>query len=287
MFSRQCKLEALRRLLVIPLLASLFGCHIFKYSLATFDGKGAVPAEAEPVKLPNRYSQRVSQFVFISDFELKSDQPVFKELTDLREQIIRDLGLPSPAVLVQVYLFEDRQRYCRYMRGRYPDLPERRAFFVAQPKSAGGGDDLIVFTFLGDHLRQDLRHELTHAVLHSVLKDVPLWLDEGLAEYYELPPEARGINPVHLATYRREGLRPNLARLELLSQVHQMTQTEYREAWAWVRLMLHDKPEAKQALVGYLKQLRFNSNPGPLQPRLEGCYDDLEAALLSHLGNLK
>ena len=44
---------------------------------------------------------------------------------------------------------------------------------------------------MGDHLRTDLRHELTHALLHGVLKDVPLWLDEGLAGFFELPPDAR------------------------------------------------------------------------------------------------
>ena len=88
---------------------------------------------------------------------------------------------------MQVYLFEDRDAYERFMQSRYPNLPRRRAFFVAQPRGVGGGDDLLVYTFWGERIRQDLRHELTHALLHSVLKDVPLWLDEGLAEYFELP----------------------------------------------------------------------------------------------------
>lgn len=275
-----------RCVVLLPLLAAA-GCHIFKFSFNKRERDASTHAAANADALPGKYSQRVSQFVFISDFELKTDQPIFRELTELRERIIRDLGLPVPTELVHVYLFEDRDRYRRYMKGRYSDLPERRAFFVAQPKGSGNGDNLIVFTFLGDHLRQDLRHELTHALLHSALRDVPLWLDEGLAEYYELPPEARGVNPIHLATYRREGIRPNLARLELLSQVQQMNQAEYREAWAWVHFMLHDKPESKQALIGYLKQLRFDAAPGPLQLRLENCYGDLEGALLAHLGKLK
>jgi hypothetical protein len=284
---RRLPIAPLRSLVLLPILAALTGCHILKFSISKNEKDAAVRAADRSNSLPGKYSQRVSQFVFISDFELKSDQPIFKELTELRERIIRDLGLPVPTELVQVYLFEDRERYRRYMKGRYSDLPERRAFFVAQPKGSGGGDDLIVFTFLGDHLRQDLRHELTHALLHSALKDVPLWLDEGLAEYYELPPDARGVNPIHLAIYRREGIRPNLARLELLSQVQQMNQAEYREAWAWVHFMLHDKPESKLALTGYLKQLRFDAAPGPLQLRLENCYEDLEGALLAHLGKLK
>ena len=62
--------------------------------------------------------------------------------------------------------------------------------------------------------------------------------------------------------------RPNLARLEGLDEVKQMTPAEYREAWAWVHLMLRGRPEARPVLLAYLQQLRTNSNPGPLRPRL-------------------
>ena len=53
----------------------------------------------------------------------------------------------------------------------------------------------MVYTYWGNRIQQDLRHELTHAILHSVLKDVPLWLDEGLAEYFEVPHGWKGVNP--------------------------------------------------------------------------------------------
>src|SRR5947209_8380306 len=81
---------------------------------------------------------------------------------------------------------------------RDPAVPRPRASIVAQARGHGGGDELPVYTFNGDHIRQDLRHELTHALLHSVLKDVPLWLDEGLAEFFELPPDVDGLNRQHL-----------------------------------------------------------------------------------------
>src|SRR5207244_8187865 len=136
--------------------------------------------------------------------------------------------------IIQVYLFEDRDKYDRFMKIRYPDLPKRRAFFVAQPRTVGGGDELLVYTFWGDRMRQDLRHELTHALLHSVLKDVPLWLDEGLAEFFEVPSVSDGVNLQHLEQLRLGGsTRPNLARLEQLSEVESMTPADYREAWAW------------------------------------------------------
>src|SRR5438874_1216814 len=148
-----------------------------------------------------------------------------------------------------------------------------------------GVQDLLVYTYWGDQVQQDLRHELTHALLHSVLKDVPIWLDEGLAEYFELPGAWKGINYQHVAQLRAEqgnAFKPDLERLEQLNEVHQMTPAEYREAWAWVHLMLHGTPEAKKTLVGYLRELRTNPRPGPLRPRLTAVYPVLETALLRH-----
>jgi hypothetical protein len=264
---------------------ALLGCHSLKLAPPAAD-RPARPAQDSAVAAPAKYSIRVSQYVFLSDFELRRDLPLFQDLADLREQVYKELELPPATSLVLVYLFEDRERYERFMHARYPDLPRRRAFFVAQPRSVGGGEDLYVYTYWGDRVREDLRHELTHALLHSVLKDVPLWLDEGLAEYFELPPEDKGVNARHLEQLRRGPFQPDLARLEQLGQVQQMTPVEYREAWAWVHLMLRDRPEAKGVLLHYLGQLRTNPTPGPLGPQLARVYPAPERALEQHLTQL-
>jgi hypothetical protein len=182
-----------------------------------------------------------------------------------------------------VFLFDTQEKYERYMKSRYRHLPTRRAYFIAEPRVGGGADDLKVFTWTGDHLRTDLRHELTHALLHGVLKDVPLWLDEGLAGYFELPPEQRGVNPQHLEMLRRGPFLPDLGRLERFDQVRQMEKPEYREAWAWVHLMLRGPAPAKLALVEYLQQLRSTDRPGPLLPRLKDAVGDPDVALADHL----
>src|SRR5262245_8117413 len=241
------------------------GCTILKgNSGSAIDATATAPAPAAPGK---NGGVRISQYVFYSDFTLKPTAPLFQELADLREQIYKELQLPPSNTVVQVFLFEDKTKYERYMKAWYPNLPDRRAFFIAQPRSRGGADDLYVYTFWGEHIRQDLRHELTHALLHSVLKDVPLWLDEGLAEFYELPPERNGLNPQHVEQLR-QNLDPDLAHLEQLGEVKQMGRPEYREAWAWVHLMLRGKPESKAVLLAYLKQLRGSQQPGALLLKL-------------------
>jgi hypothetical protein len=246
--------------------------------------------EREPaLGLPGKHSWRLSQYVFLYDFDLQHDLPLFQELARLRDQVYKELQLPAANTVVQVYLFEDRDRYDHFMWTKYPDLPRRRAFFVAQPRGVGGAEDLLVYTYWGDRIQQDLRHELTHALLHSVLKDVPLWLDEGLAEYYETPPEWQGVNYNYLSLIRRNPERPfkpDLARLEQFSQVQQMNPAEYREAWAWVHLLLRGKPEARTALVNYVQQLRTTPNPGPLESRLTAVYPDLNEALQQHVAAL-
>ena len=45
-----------------------------------------------------------------------------------------------------------------------------------------------------------------------------------------------------------------------------MTPAEYREAWAWVHLMLRSTPQARQALIGYLHDLRTQHPPRPAPP---------------------
>lgn len=238
---------------------------------------------------PAKHSTRVSQFLFYHDFELSKKEPLFKDLSVLREQVYKELQLPPANNLVQVYLFENRDQYDRFMKVKYPDLPIRRAFFVVQPRLRPGNEDLMVYTYWSDNVQKDIRHELTHALLHSVLKDVPIWLDEGLAEYFELPTGWNGVNYQHVEHLLRgpEGrAKFNLERLEGLTDVQQMNHAEYRESWAWAHFMLKGPPQARQALLGYLQELRTNNRPGPLRPRLEKVVLSLDAALERHLANI-
>jgi hypothetical protein len=265
-------------------LAALAGCE----SVGRTRSEDQPPAAtvAQPPLPGKAGARRVSQFVFYSDTALKQNTPLFDELSRLRDQIFRDLQLPPSNTVVQVYLFDDQDKYERYMRFRYPELPRRRAFFVAHPGTPGGPRELLVFTFWGDHLRQDLRHELTHALLNSVLKEVPLWLDEGLAEYYELPPERDGVNPLHVDALVRGGVGPDLAALERLEQVQQMGRAQYQEAWAWVHFMLRGSPQGRAVLLAYLQQLRDPMPPGPLLPRLREVYPAPDVALARHVARL-
>ena len=69
-------------------------------------------------------------------------------------------------------------------------------------------------------MAEDLRHEVAHGYLHAVVPNLPLWLDEGLAEYFEVPRGLDGVNRPHVDRACRRAWPttggPNLARLEQL-----------------------------------------------------------------------
>jgi hypothetical protein len=266
------------------ILFSQGGCHL------DFFPKPPADIVEEPVPVePGKKFYRLPPYLFLADFDIDPKLPIFRELTGLRNQLASELHVPSTQQMIRVYLFENRTKYEQYLDNKHPNLPRRRAFFVAMPRSLGGTEELIVYTFWGDRIQQDLRHELTHALLHSTLIDVPLWLDEGLAEYFENPQGWSGINYKHLDHLQRQDkhpFQPNMQRLEMLREINDMTMADYREAWAWVHFMLRGHPKAKQVLLGYLQELRSNRKPGPLLPRLQAAVPDLETALLNHLKQL-
>lgn len=275
----------------LALLSTTFGCNSFSLNLlsreknekALVGPRGVTPAP------PARYSFRIPPYVFLSDFEIDRDKPLFQELAKLRDQVYGDLQLPRGRSPILVYLFENKDRYDEYMHAAYPNLPARRAFFIQQQRALGGADDLMVYTSWGDRIQQDLRHELTHALLHSVLRDVPLWLDEGLAEYFELPPAQRGINASHVEALRRDvgvTFQPDLERLEKMKDVNDMKAPEYREAWLWVHLMMKSRPETQTVLLKYLRDLRKGSC-GPLAPRLAVVCPKSAEAFKKHLDQLE
>jgi hypothetical protein len=278
------------------LVAALAGCETFRAGPRNPDAPR--PAEVAPAPAPvpapaavsttppGKHATRRDYYVLYHDFEIDRADPLFAELDALPEQVFGELRLPPSNSVVQVFLFDTQERYERYMRAKYRNLPNRRAYFIAEPR-AGGADELKIFTWMGDHLATDLRHELTHALLRGVLKEVPLWLDEGLAGYFELPPHQGGVNPQHLDTLRRTPFRPDLAKLETLTEVAQMEKPQYREAWAWVHLMLRGDPAARKVLHDYLQSLRTDPRPGPLLPKLRDALSDPELALVDHLATME
>ena len=237
------------------------------------------------IGLPARHTIRSDQLLLVSDFKMAKDDPLIDDLKALRQQVSERLQLPLGSKQVMVYLFSNELEYTQYLHASFPGYPPRRAYFIQTP-----GKELAVYTWWGSRIQEDLRHEFTHGLLHAALETVPLWLDEGLAEYFEVPGGTPGkVNIEHaqlLATSLQNGWRPDLDRLESLEKVEHMHRADYREAWAWVHYMLHSSPETCQVLLNYIHELRTNPKPGPLHERLLADTPDADRRLLNYVATM-
>ena len=164
--------------------------------------------------LPTAHEVPVQQLVFHCDFDLPSDHRLIRELTTERDEVYHELGLPWSDEPIQVYLFGDADAYAQYLARQFPGVPSRRAFFVESDT------ELAVYAHWSDRVAEDLRHEVAHGYLHAAVSNLPLWLDEGLAEYFEVPRGNGGLNGPHLQLLRdmmeHDGWQPDIARLEQL-----------------------------------------------------------------------
>jgi hypothetical protein len=149
---------------------------------------------------------------------------------------------------------------------------------------------LAVYAQWGDRVAEDLRHEVAHGYLHAVLPDIPLWLDEGLAEYFETPRNAAGLNRPHVEWLTAEAAKgawqPNLQRLEQLDGAAQLTQTDYAESWAWVHMLLETIPPRRELMHAYLKAMQGNKPHEPLSVAILKSTADPNKALNEHLAEL-
>jgi hypothetical protein len=236
--------------------------------------------------VPTRYRTRTGPYAVFSNFPIAADAPAIRSLHSLEQDIEANLGVRVNAdePPVEVYILNDRPSFTHFLKFYYPDLPSRRAFFLAQ------GTQRVVFTFMGERLEEDLRHEATHALLNVAYGDLPLWLDEGLAEYFEGPDAHRGLNAEHLGRLPKDlagGWQPDLARLETLKTVSQMTPRDYRESWAWVHFLLNGSNAGKSDLLAYLADLHGEAPPTPLSARLRGRDELASRNMVAHLGRLR
>ncbi len=225
------------------------------------------PREASVPGLPTEHRVANSYLKVQSDTPIDESDPWMLELEDVRESVNETLELPEQSRPVSVYLFRDRARYEEFLRQTHPNLPPRRAFFVGTPT------ELKVYAHWNGQIMEDLRHEYTHGVLHAATDKIPLWLDEGLAEYFEIAPTDDRINHEHLQGLSAaliNGWQPNLQRLSQLDNVSQMHRLDYQESWAWVHFLLHETPGGRALLVDYFREATSpNGQPGDIAAAID------------------
>ena len=249
-------------------------------------GCSSVPKGLPAPALPKHHHTVYGQLVMHSDFPLPKQHRLLDDLVSQRELQSQTLQLPATEEPIHVYLFQTPEGFASYIADRYPTFPTRRAFFVETDTQ------LAVYAHWGDRVAEDLRHEVAHGYLHASVRNLPLWLDEGLAEYFEVPRGQRGLNPPHVtqlgAEIQQNNWRPQLQRLETLNSVSDMTQLDYAEAWAWVHFMLETTDERRSVLHTYLNALRDDPERSPpLSLALRKLHFDPDQTLFEYIVGLQ
>jgi hypothetical protein len=235
-------------------------------------------------ELPDRFTVPLDQLVIHSNFELPSQHRLLQEINSERVDVSSKLNLPISDEKIHVYLFKESQQFYDFIRQKYPNFPDRRAFFLETDTR------LTVYAYWGDRVAEDLRHEVCHGYLHSMVQNLPLWLDEGLAKYFEVPRGTHGLNTKlldELNKQARQGRwRPDIHRLESIRSPADMTELDYAEAWAWVHWMLESDPVRKSLLQDYLADLRRTGAPAQLSLYLARLGGDPEQDLFAYIVRL-
>ncbi|MEO8498866.1 MAG: DUF1570 domain-containing protein, partial [Planctomycetota bacterium] len=266
-----------------PFIATCPGSLVLRVGIAllliTFTA-GCASVRAVPT-LPEELSVARDQLIVYSDFKLASRHRLVEELVALRGDISEQLDVPVSDEPIHIYLFSKSESYQEYIANHFPGLPNRRAFFVESDTR------LTVYAQWGDRVAEDLRHEVTHGYLHSVIPNTPLWLDEGIAEYFETPRGWNGLHAAHLKLLDSQASKgdwkPDLSRLDKLVTIDQMTQREYAESWLWVHFLLQTTRERRLLLQRHLHVLHEKAQAPPFSQAIFNAEPDAAYDVLDHL----
>ncbi|QEG20937.1 DUF1570 domain-containing protein [Mariniblastus fucicola] len=260
----------------ILILLLITGCHALPTTHSLLPRSLELPQKREIVR---------GQLVIHSDFHLPRRHRLLGELQSRRDDVSQLLNIPVSDEPIHIYLFANEASFTDYMQRKHPLFPNRRAFFVKNDTS------LMVFAWWGNRVAEDLRHEVTHGYLHSVINDLPLWLDEGIAEYFETPRVNRGFNSPHfhllIEKYDSGQWQPDLERLESLRKAGALTLMDYAESWLWVHYLLHHEVETAGLLQHHIEQVRLDPAAAKSLHQLLTESDRDATELLSHLEYLR
>jgi hypothetical protein len=159
----------------------------------------------------------------------------------------------------RVYVFSGRAGYLDYARGTLGISPESSAGLYSPALR-----QLLVWNVpdKGDLLRT-VRHEGLHQYLDSVM-EAPVWLSEGLAEYFEMADFTRRASAeIPVRRDHVELLRGALARWRPLFELVELdddafyadSDLHYAQAWASVYFLRHSTPEHRAAFERLLELL--------------------------------
>ena len=231
-------------------------------------------------------------FVVFGEIGEKRTRDYAGEFERFREALGRVMpgAAARPAVPTVVFIFKDARSFAPH-RPLFNGKPVEVSGYFA------GGPSLDVIMMPATSREQALRtiyHEYSHLVTANAARGLPVWLSEGLAEYYstfEVRDDGRrallgGIIPSHLARLNTERMLPLE---ELLSVNHDSPlynegarrSTFYSQSWALVHLLLNGEAHRRAQFDNYVRLT--HAGKSAIEAWTEAFGDEKDARIEEHL----
>jgi hypothetical protein len=241
---------------------------------------------------------RSDNFVAVGNADFNAMRGVLLELEGFRAALLR--SLPSlrvtAAVPTTIVVFKDDAAFSRF---KPRDSAGRRRDSVAGYLLSGPAGSYLTVAMHRERGRtfQYLFHEYTHFIVRQNMGDVPMWLNEGLAEFHSTfratPVEGRSVlgdPPSSRLTRIQRG--PLLPLRDILTAADgvalegdaERASAFYAQSWALVHfLMLGESGTHRAQIAAYLSAMAAGQPvPAAVSAAFGMSIDALEAAVVRH-----
>jgi len=215
-------------------------------------------------------------------------EQILAELKQLPLRLSEVYGSPAIVRAVNVLIFSNRQQYFSHLEKTLPQAPRRNSLFIVRSGRP------TILAVQGETLLQDLTHEAVHSLNHLTFRNtpMPLWMDEGLAEWVEDSVDQQ--SRVHGKALRQllggqRMLLPepiSLAALEKIKSTTRADAVDYAASWAWCRFLLSEKFGCRGVWNRYLQDIRGGQQAGRLHHRLALTVPDYKQRFLRFLTSI-
>jgi hypothetical protein len=210
---------------------------------------------------------------------------ILSELKQLPQRLSEVYGSPAIVRAVNVLIFSDRQQYITHLEKTLPEAPRRNSLFIVRSGRP------TILAVQGKALLQDLMHEAVHSLNHLTFRNasMPLWMDEGLAEWAEDSVEQQSRVHGKVLQQLLGGQRMllpepiSLVALEGIKSTTRADAVDYAASWAWCRFLLSGKYGCRGVWNRYLQDIRGGQQAGRLSHRLALTVPDYEQRFLRFL----
>ena len=237
-------------------------------------------------------SLQAGEFTIYSNASERETREIATNLLRMREAVgkVTRLNVRAPKP-IYVFVFRTKRSFAPYRDAIFGQrdakvsggfLPSRLANFIVVDAEAEGGVNRVV------------HHELAHSFIRNTIPGLPLWLDEGLAEYYSTFT-VRGDQvtigwpiPDHVLALRRGPLVPIEQHFAVDHDSPAYNEEAragifYAESWALVHYFLSGDDARRARLNQFMAAIRAGKSPAGATPLLGARSDEIEHAVRTYV----